>query len=88
MKTITLAQLKSKQACADQQVLFKELFGTSVMVTEEACVAVADKFDWGWAAQNLLSNSARDQYNKVCATAWSEHIKVCASTFARLYLAD
>ena len=54
--------IQSKRACAKQLALFVETFPDGVEVTPEACAAVADKFDWDWAAQNLLPRSLRAEY--------------------------
>ena len=51
---ITKHLLQSKGACASQVALFAETFPHGTEITEAVCLAVADKFDWNWAAQNLL----------------------------------
>ena len=51
---LTAAILKSKRACVNQLALFSATFPEGVEVTPEVCVSVADKFDWNWAAANLL----------------------------------
>lgn len=51
---ITARLLKRKGACADEAELFEKLYPDGAEITEAACVAVADKFDWDWAAENLL----------------------------------
>jgi hypothetical protein len=79
---ITAALLKRKQACSSQVALFKELFPNGAEVTEAICAGVADKFDWKWAAQNLLSASASAEYERVCASASAEYERVCASAYA------
>ena len=60
---ITRALLKRKRACASQVALFAELFPDGAVVTETACVAVADKFDWDWAALHLLPPLIRAEYD-------------------------
>ena len=52
---ITTKLLKSKGACADQIRLFAKLFPAGAPLTVETAVSVADKFDWDWAAEKLLS---------------------------------
>lgn len=53
---ITARLLRCKGACADQVDLFVATFGkdAKVEITEALCVEYATKFDWGWAAANLL----------------------------------
>ena len=79
---VTLAMLKAKHACADQVRLFESLFKEGGDVTQEKCLAVADKFDWDWAAQHLLPASARAEYERVTATAWAEYERVRAPAWA------
>ena len=69
---ITLSQLKSLNACKSQVDKFSELFGESVDVTPELCVSHAQDFDWGWAAKNLLTDSAWAEYKRVTARAFGE----------------
>lgn len=64
-RTVTLEQLRQKGACADQARLFRAVFGERAEVTIESCVAVADIFDWNWAALYLLSAPARAGYYSV-----------------------
>jgi hypothetical protein len=80
--TITLAQLKTADACADQRALFKKTFGASVEVTEALCASVADKFDWDWASAYLLGAPALAEYERARATAWAEYERVCAPAWA------
>lgn len=55
---ISVNTLKKFNACDQQVSLFHSIYGTrTVDITAEACVALADKFSWTWAAQNLLSDS-------------------------------
>ena len=51
---VTVALLKRRGACRGQIERFKEHFPDGVDVTEAACVAVANEFDWTWVAWNLL----------------------------------
>lgn len=74
---ITADLLRSKGACNEQVALFAKLYPKGARVTVAACIKVADKFNWHWAANNLLSAPARAQYNKALATA-----------FAKAWLAD
>ena len=72
-RTITLAQLRKAGACADQVDLFKHVFGKSVELTEALAVEHAALFDWGWGADNLLSESALQAYEAARATAWQAY---------------
>ena len=81
---ITKHLLRSKGACASQVALFAETFPHGTEITEAVCLAVADKFDWAWAAQNLLSPKSYAEHQRVCAPAYAEYQRVCAATFGRL----
>lgn len=61
-RDLTLEQLRQKGACADQARFFRAIFGERAEVTIESCVAMADVFDWNWAALHLLSAPARAEY--------------------------
>ena len=84
-REITLQQLVDKRACSPQVQLFIELFGTRVDVTVQAVVAITNRFDWGWAVQNLLSTAAQSEYYKVCVAAWSEYNKARAAARSEYY---
>jgi hypothetical protein len=92
--------LKSKNACAEEVELFKQMFGDSVAITPELCVSVADKFDFMWAARHLLSLAAWADYRRVTAPAladllrgssaideraWADYRRVTARTFGELF---
>ena len=79
---VTTRMLKLKGACASQVALFAELFPKSVEITEGVCATVADKFDWDWAAANLLSPESYAEYQRVCALAYAEYQRVCALAYA------
>ncbi len=66
---ITYRALKLAGACSKQLNEFKQRFGESVDVTEEACVAVSQEFNWDWAARNLLSQPAWKVYDDAKAYA-------------------
>ena len=79
---VTSRLLKSKGACESQVELFAGLYPKGVAVTEAVCVAVFDKFDWNWAALNLLSEAASAEYERVGAAAWAEYGRVTAPAWA------
>ena len=74
--------LIDKGACANQVELFRSTFGDSVNVTQKLCVSVADKFNWAWAAQHLLTPKANAEYDRVEAPAWAEYKRVTAQAWA------
>jgi hypothetical protein len=74
-----LKQLTDKGARQEQVNLFRTLFGDSVDVTEELCASVTGKFDFYWAASNLLTPSARAEYERVAAPAWAEYERIMAA---------
>jgi hypothetical protein len=78
-RTLTLQTLNDKKACTGQLLLFKQLFGESVEISESACILVADKFDWNWAANKLLSTSARKAYYEATASAGEAYHEARAS---------
>lgn len=69
-KYVTLAQLREAGACSNQLALFEKLFGGCAKVTEQTCLAVYDKFDWDWAAENLLIEPAQNMYQEAERVAW------------------
>src|SRR5579863_7794143 len=75
---ITVELLRKKGACKEQMSLFKELFPNGVIVTKAECLAVADKFNWYWAAHNLLNPNARKAYDEACAHARKAYGEACA----------
>ena len=81
-RTLTLTTLKKKGACKGQVALFRTMFGQSVEITEALCVEHAAAFNWGWAAENLLTAPARAEYDRVRAPAWAEYDRVTAPALA------
>ena len=79
---ITKRLLQIKGACASQVALFAETFPHGTEITEAVCLAVADKFDWDWAAQNLLSPESYAEYERVRAQADAEYQRVRAQAYA------
>jgi hypothetical protein len=79
---ITKRLLQSKGACASQVALFAETFPHGAEITEAVCLSVADKFDWDWAAQNLLSPEFDAEYARVRAQADAEYARVRAPAYA------
>jgi hypothetical protein len=81
-RILKLSTLSGLKACVDQVALFWETFGESVRVTEELCLSVSDKFDWMWAAENLLSAPAWAEYKRLTDLARAEHERVRAPEWA------
>ena len=79
---ITADYLRSKNACGSQVDLFLATFGESVNITPAICLAVADKFDWGWAAEHLLTAPAWAEYQRIKAPAWAEYQRIKAPAWA------
>lgn len=59
---ITLAQLERHGACSEYRERFEETFGLSAKVTLELALKHADRFEWGWAADNLLTSANSHTY--------------------------
>jgi hypothetical protein len=52
---VSAAILRRMAACKEQVDVFHTIFGTAtVSITETLCVEHANKFNWDWAANNLL----------------------------------
>jgi len=81
-KQITLRMLREREACDKQVELFRSLFGDAAQVTEDAAVAVADRFNWDWAASNFLTAAALTEYDRVGAAARAEYDRVRAPALA------
>lgn len=69
---LTAQMLRDKNACQEQVEKFQQLYPDGVEVTKAACVAVADVFDWKWAARNFLSDAARQEHDRIKNAAWQE----------------
>lgn len=61
-RQISFDLLRSKNACADQLALFEKLGLDTIPTTETVCVENATNFDWLWAAKNLLSPAALEEF--------------------------
>lgn len=60
---ITYTQLAQLGTCEEQLEVFLNLFPTGeVEVTEELCVEHAERFDWQWAARQLLTRRGFQSY--------------------------
>ena len=80
---ISAAILRRKGACADQVKVFEDLFGTrTVEVTEALCVEHASRFDWDWAARNLLPAPLSADYEAKCAPLLADYEAKCAPLLA------
>ena len=73
MKTITLQQLKEREACASQVELFQKYFGSEVELTPEVVQKYAQEFDINWCAQNLLTSELYERYYEAIAIAWKQY---------------
>ena len=61
-------------ACDWALALFRDLYPEGeAEVSVDNCVAVANRFDWDWAAWNLLPAAAQDEYKRARAAALTEH---------------
>jgi hypothetical protein len=87
-RELTAKQLIEKDACPEQVRKFRRMFGASVRVTEARAISVADKFDFQWAADVLLSAPALAEYERVTVPAWAEYERVRAAAWARAYVGD
>ena len=78
---ITAELLCAKGACTDQIALFRKFYPKGKNVTLAACLRHATRFNWRWAARNLLSapaqkacikeiDTAQTAYDRKCDAAW------------------
>ncbi|MDE2096596.1 MAG: hypothetical protein KGL39_05060 [Patescibacteria group bacterium] len=79
---VTLIMLKRAKACKSQRDRFAELFPKGVDVTEAACVAVAQEFDWGWAARCLLPAPLDADYEAKLAPLYADYAAKRAPLYA------
>lgn len=64
-RLLKYATLKNARACEEQRELFEELHGHEVLVTVELAVSQANKWDWHWAAEYLLSEDGYEEWKTV-----------------------
>lgn len=67
---ITVKMLQDVGACDEQIKLFNRMFPgrkhpTGVLVTIKGCRAVAEKFQWSWAAHQLLPSKGYAMYKRL-----------------------
>ena len=70
---ITLRRLKKLEACTQQGVLFKELFGESVTLTEDVVKEHGAKFDINWLAEKVLTPEQYADYQAKCAALYADY---------------
>ena len=71
---ITLSLLKSKGACDNQVLLFRNHFGEGPAPLDDAtALRMASVFDFGWAAQNLLSPEGWKAYEEAEESLWKTY---------------
>ena len=68
---LTVRQLMDAGACNEQVEHFRERFGDEIEVTEALAIEHASEFDFGWAAEHLLTAQALAEYERVRAPAWA-----------------
>jgi hypothetical protein len=81
---ISYQLLLDNDACYSQLRLFREIFPEGIEVTKEACVLVADKFDWDWAASFSLSKEDRKAYEAAIGPAKKAYHEAMAFSFGSL----
>src|SRR3990167_1599995 len=90
---ITIEMLCEKSACGPAITTFADLPPDGIDITEAACLAEFDKWDWDWAAQHLLNAPARAKYarvnvkartecKRVKEQAWAEYQQITAKSWA------
>jgi hypothetical protein len=76
MKRITSELLRRRGACRSQVALFVALGGDSLELTEALCLKHADKFDFNWAANHLLTPAADRVFERIERTALAEYERI------------
>ena len=76
MKTITVKQLKAKDACEDQVQLFQETFGDTLELKSKdqalkLAKVMAQEFDFDWASEELLNDF--EAYKEAKAPLWKAY---------------
>ena len=72
---ITANMLRAKGACTGQIALFRKFYPKGKNVTLAACLRHATRFNWRWAARNLLSAPAQKACIKEIDTALVAYYK-------------
>lgn len=91
---ITYQQLSDLEACKDQLELFHTLFGDEVIATRRLILEHTEKFNWEWAAENLLppelfndfwenTSAGREVLRKEGETLQKAHLLKRGEAFAR-----
>jgi len=75
---LTVETLIKVKACNSQVKLFMEIFPEGAEVSEDIAVSVADKFDWNWAASNLLSPEGWNTYEEAEASLYKAYKEAVA----------
>ena len=100
MQPITAAILEAKGACEDQVKMFAALEKAgAISMTVETAVLFADRFDWDWAAKNLLPAPLWKAYEEAAAPLWNAYREAeaplwkayreaAARLFAELYISQ
>lgn len=74
---ITRQQLINECVSQEQIGFFVELFRDEVEITVDLCLSTMDKFDWKWAANILLDESNKIEYDRIYNSSWAENDKIC-----------
>lgn len=83
---ITLSQLRKAHACTPQVSLFEATFGEEVEVSAALALKYASKFDFSWAARNLLSPQAYKSF-RAAMTPASEAYDIATAPARKAYRA-
>jgi hypothetical protein len=82
--TITAKRLEELGACQSQIDAFRALWGDGpAPMTVETALEHAQTFEWEWAADKLLTDAARAEYERARAAAWAEAARAEAAEFER-----
>ena len=80
---VTAKQLRAKDACPDQVLIFEKEWPNGVEISQEVLQrAVEVHLDLDWFAFTFLPAPAREAYKKAIAPAWAAYIKATATAWA------
>ena len=77
--TITMRQLRSLGACQEQLILFEQTFGSEIEITKKVVIEHGHKFDITWIAENILTSSQLETYEKAKAPLLETYEKAKAT---------
>ena len=73
---ITAEWLEEQEACPDQVALFRTTFGEAAEVSPETLARAREVgLSLAWLADEVLTDAARAEYERVITPAWEEYVR-------------